>query len=275
MTNYNTNAVKSKVCTKCEVEFEATTDNFCKSKLGKYGLESVCKQCGKEYRRLNSERKRLYDKLYVDENREIITKRQTEYNLKHVERKRLYDKRRRDGVGREDIIMKKAEYYRENKDAIAIKSREYYINNKDAKRRYDKRYKAENKEATYLKNKEWRENNREKDRLSKQRYKARKLNLEHDFTTCEWEECKVYFNKECAYCGVVDDLAQEHFIPVSKGGGYVVGNILPSCKSCNSQKHAIDFFEWYPNHSGYSMERENKIIRYLNEVDELKAIHYV
>lgn len=37
--------IKTKVCSKCKEELEATKENFCVSKSGKYGLDAVCKSC--------------------------------------------------------------------------------------------------------------------------------------------------------------------------------------------------------------------------------------
>ena len=58
-------------------------------------------------------------------------------------------------------------------------------------------------------------------------------------------------------------LEQEHFIPLSKGGGYSMGNIIPACRACNASKSDKDFFEWYPEYKYYSEERENKILDFL------------
>ena len=52
----------------------------------------------------------------------------------------------------------------------------------------------------------------------------------------------------CAYCGhpssEVGTLAQEHVIPISRGGRHAVENIVPACKSCNSSKGAKLPEEW-------------------------------
>jgi 5-methylcytosine-specific restriction endonuclease McrA len=72
------------------------------------------------------------------------------------------------------------------------------------------------------------------------------------------------FDNKCAYCGKEKPLAQDHFVPLSKGGEYTNNNIICSCKSCNSSKSDKDFFEWYPEQLFYSKEREAKILKYLN-----------
>jgi 5-methylcytosine-specific restriction endonuclease McrA len=110
---------------------------------------------------------------------------------------------------------------------------------------------------------EKREQRNEWSRIGGQRYRARKRSLLAEFTAEDWNACLASFDNRCAYCGKKRKLAQEHFIPVSKGGHYTVDNMLPACKSCNSSKNDRDFSEWYPNYAYYSADRVRKIIEYL------------
>lgn len=73
-----------------------------------------------------------------------------------------------------------------------------------------------------------------------QRRRAKQKGLTANFTQRDWREAKRFFNNRCAYCGREAELHQEHFIPVSKGGGYTKNNIVPACKSCNSRKGNIE-----------------------------------
>lgn len=100
-----------------------------------------------------------------------------------------------------------------------------------------------------------------------------KGSLPNTLTNEEWNKIMQDFNNSCAYCGMSEEdhlkkweeiLHQEHFIPLSNGGGYEVGNIIPSCRSCNSSKKSQDFFEWYPNYEHYNVDRMNFILTYLN-----------
>ena len=43
--------MKTKICTKCNKELEATKDNFHAMKNGRFGLRSTCKTCTKTYRK--------------------------------------------------------------------------------------------------------------------------------------------------------------------------------------------------------------------------------
>jgi 5-methylcytosine-specific restriction endonuclease McrA len=102
-------------------------------------------------------------------------------------------------------------------------------------------------------------------RRAGQKYRALKRELPADLTEEQWIRCVAYFNHRCAYCGRKRKLAQEHIVPVDKGGGYTVENIVPSCKPCNSSKCNRDFNDWYSNHISYSPERERKITEYLRK----------
>lgn len=86
--------------------------------------------------------------------------------------------------------------------------------------------------------------------------------MEHTLTLEEWIETLDFFEYSCAYCGVHQDdldrsLEQDHIIPVSKGGGYTAGNIVPACKSCNASKNNQDLIEWYSSRDdeyGFTLE---------------------
>ena len=59
--------------------------------------------------------------------------------------------------------------------------------------------------------------------------------LEHTLTTKEWQETLKTLDYKCVYCGSPWEHT-DHFIPLAKGGGYTVNNILPSCSPCNMAK---------------------------------------
>lgn len=50
------------------------------------------------------------------------------------------------------------------------------------------------------------------------------------------------FNWECAYCGIEgisERLQLDHLWPESDGGCLVLGNVIPSCPTCNSDRRQI------------------------------------
>jgi 5-methylcytosine-specific restriction endonuclease McrA len=40
----------------------------------------------------------------------------------------------------------------------------------------------------------------------------------------------------CFYCGTTEGITIDHLIPISRGGRHSIGNLVASCKSCNSSK---------------------------------------
>jgi len=60
----------TKICYKCKIEKSKSL--FCKDKNKKDGLESYCKECKKEYRLKNRDKKIVCDKQYYKENKELI-----------------------------------------------------------------------------------------------------------------------------------------------------------------------------------------------------------
>lgn len=63
------------------------------------------------------------------------------------------------------------------------------------------------------------------------------------FSEKNWNSSKDYFSHKCAYCGALTELLMEHAIPINKEklGEHRLGNLVPSCKQCNSNKGGKDF----------------------------------
>lgn len=59
------------------------------------------------------------------------------------------------------------------------------------------------------------------------------------------EKFKLKNGNRCTYCGSVENLALDHFIPKSAGGLDTGDNLVPACRSCNSSKGKSDVLEWY------------------------------
>ena len=270
--------MKTKVCTVCKQEKPATLEYFAKQSRSKDGLQCKCKICNKKYREENKKQVAESKKQWYKENKERISKERSEKDKKfrkeHKQEARLKDK-----------------IYREkHKEQIKIISARYYLKTKDKQAIYKKKYTEENKEKIAMRMKLYKENNLEKVRETKRKYqrthkdiinknthnhRSRKRGLPSTLTTKQWNKIKLKFDNRCAYCGRELPLAQEHFIPSSKGGEYSLNNIVPSCISCNSSKNNKDFFEWYKNYEFYSKEREDFILKYLGykqNVQQLKMI---
>jgi len=110
-------------------------------------------------------------------------------------------------------------------------------------------------------------------KITKKSLKINRSNRSHhNILDSEWYCCKNYFDFSCAYCGMSyslhremhnQDLHKDHFEPQ---GGNKLDNCVPACKSCNTSKNYFDFYKWYPNRcEGYTKEREQKILRWINK----------
>src|SRR6266436_670042 len=69
---------------------------------------------------------------------------------------------------------------------------------------------------------------------------------QESFDAKDWQSTKNYFNNRCAYCDAVTDLEMDHAIPINKTklGEHRLGNVIPSCRKCNKEKHHRDFLEF-------------------------------
>jgi len=66
------------------------------------------------------------------------------------------------------------------------------------------------------------------------------------FNKDDWDRTKEYFSNRCVYCSDSKSLQMDHAIPINKSslGEHRLGNLVPSCKDCNSKKGAKDFREF-------------------------------
>ena len=277
---------ETKICKTCHQELSITM--FDKKKGGKNGLNTNCKNCVKDYFQQyykNNKESILEDrKEYAEENKEKIKKYKEEYY--QINKESLNEKQKKYNEENKEVIaernrryyIKNKDYFKtyrqENKEIIKIKYliyyknnfKDYYNKNKESFSRRRKKYYDSHKEQDYYYHKQYRLKNRDKVLSWLNNYKAKKKELPHTFTPKQWEHVKNYFNYRCAYCGEELPLEQEHFIALSKGGGYTEDNIICACRSCNSSKGNKVFEEWYPKYIYYSKEREEFIINYIKSI---------
>lgn len=265
----------TKICNKCLREKPLTKQYFYKRKDSKDGFRNECKECRKNksanYRQENKEIILEKERKSRQENKE----RYSEYNRKWYQKNKKHHKKYRRKYyeeNKEQILKTNKKYRLENRDEILEQKRQWYQDNKEDARANTREWYKENKEKRANYNKIYSRKNADIVNSISQRYRARKNNLPSTLKSEEWQQIKEDFNFKCAYCGMTEEehlmefderLHQEHFIPVSRGGGYTQRNIIPSCKSCNSSKGDKDFVKWYKGHEGYSKDRENSILEYL------------
>lgn len=186
----------SKKCTKCgDVK---PLDAFLKSKISKDGKRPQCKECDKNYRNKNKERRRKYieknkdhiknqRKEYYDNNKDNLNKKKRKYYKENKDKMKKYYEKNKD---------RRKIYYEENKENILTKNKEYRDKNKDILSVQSKKYYEENKDIIHSRIKEYRKTN--------QSYikNQRKKNYEKNRNDCG--KTSMFDNKKCAlYLGVV------------------------------------------------------------------------
>lgn len=116
-------------------------------------------------------------------------------------------------------------------------------------REYQRGYRLENPEAARA----WRAANAEKHRLYQAARRERKLANPGSVgvTERDWLRLVARYRNCCAYCGERPaKLCMDHVIPLLRGGRHAIGNILPSCRPCNSSKNATFLVEWMRRRHG-------------------------
>ncbi len=230
--------IGSKVCSKCNRELPATLEYFYKAKEGKYNVGKTCKEChGAKFG------------CYRNDN-----------NVPEG-----FRKCRRCGK----VLPKTIHYFYLNKSWNnffgVCKKCSIDIQKTPHVKKRRKVFYSKHKEEIMLKAKEWRQTSRGKLSLRIRNHikQQKRKRLPYFYTKDLWLQCVDYFEGKCCYCGQEEKLEHEHFIPFSKDGEYTRNNILPACRRCNFLKGKKDFFDWYPNQSFYSKQREKKILNYL------------
>jgi HNH endonuclease len=88
---------------------------------------------------------------------------------------------------------------------------------------------------------------------------------DESFSQKHWDGAKIFFNGNCAYCGEAKELYMDHGVPINKTtlGEHRLGNLIPSCKKCNDDKHYADFKVFL----GDRIDRIAKIEAYMTNRD--------
>jgi 5-methylcytosine-specific restriction endonuclease McrA len=79
------------------------------------------------------------------------------------------------------------------------------------------------------------------------RLKRRAAQQENGVFVVAPKEIQKILNSVCIFCGATDNITVEHLIPLSRGGRHSIGNLAPSCKSCNSAKGTRTVMEFRLN----------------------------
>jgi len=245
-----------KECTKCGIEFPI--EMFDKNKKCKDGHRSSCKNC---------------QKLYRQNNKEMLAKKKLKYKGKYAEKDLEYRT-----AHKSEIAAKNKIFRENNKEKFQARNKKYYEENKnnpgfrERRKSYGENHFEEIKAKRVDYFKIYNKKNQFRRNIMSQKYRTKKLNLPSTLTVEQWEMIKSNFNNTCCYCGQAKPLQQEHFKALSNEGEYTINNIVPACKSCNCSKGAKDFFEWYPSNKNYNNKREKNVLKFLGYTDKAQQL---
>lgn len=211
--------MKTKVCTGCRVRKYIEEFNICRDNND--GRQIYCKKCRLEYRKRHKKEKAKYDKKYNKQNREKIIKAKKIYYNAHKEIFSQYCKK--NYIKKRNIKLQyQKQYARKHKKHISIYQKQYRIDNKDEKIKRDRAYHKAHSEIG---------------QASTMKRRAIKKNIKEFFSTKHRKAVFTAFKFKCFNCNSINNLALDHFYPLSKGHAASLKNAIVLCKSCNSSKH--------------------------------------
>lgn len=210
----------------------------------------VCPACGSELVR------RPDEDAYKFRKRKTCGKACANASLWTVARKRKDPVQKRIEHNARALAWAKAnaEKVREQKRAWAERNREQV---REKSRTYREKNPEKRRESVYA----WIENNPERHRENRARWARKNYRLNPDdvrnqahkrrantkgpgVSAAQWRAILSRYGNRCAYCGAEGKLAQDHVVPVSRGGAHEPSNIVPACKPCNSSKCNKLLSEW-------------------------------
>ncbi|QSJ16321.1 HNH endonuclease [Nostoc sp. UHCC 0702] len=173
---------------------------------------------------------------------------------------------------REKELKKSAQRYQKNKQAIRQRQAKHYREHKeDYIKRHSKYFRTPQRRATlrkYMAKFRQTPQGRASLKRANSRRKAYKFGNHHAYYSLkEIKSLKERFDNSCAYCGSTEILVLDHFIPVSKGGPDCLGNFIPSCRSCNTNKSNKNPIVWYKSQPFYSPKRWKLILEVLGKTE--------
>lgn len=265
-----------KICSKCGKELPATEEFFRKDKRGRGGFYSQCNICRNKaaldrYYKMKEEHpekfkdrnRKLHERYYPDK----ASRRDAEQREWYAEHKDEID------ISKEFRKEVRKLWIEEHPDEWAALQEERHEHAKYRTREAMRRMRIQDPEGMRAKKREYIAANREKinaskrahpewDCLHNERRRAAKAKVKNTLTKSEWFDTIEYFGNVCAYCGRPMKLTQDHFVPLSLGGGLTKENTIPACMSCNASKNARPFTEWYKGMDFYDPEREQRILAF-------------
>ncbi len=128
-------------------------------------------------------------------------------------------------------------YYKEHREEILNQKKEYESKCKERINNYAKQYRDTHKKEMYEYQHKYRIDNPHKIAVHRQRRRMTKKNIGgNGITIKQWKTVMQEYNGLCAYCSQKKRLTMDHIVPIDNGGKHELGNVVPTCQSCNSSK---------------------------------------
>ncbi|MBA3874669.1 MAG: HNH endonuclease [Anaerolineae bacterium] len=280
--------IRVKRCTKCGLEYPATSKYFFSDTTKADGLYSSCKACRAKYRTANAANIRQYKREHRQQNIDIFREREHQYYKDHRDHILAVNRERRRNF-HHVYLPKEREYRRKNRTRINLKRKENRSSDLEATNKYNRDYRKRNPEI-YRESgrkhyalhrdrvlagiRDYARRNQPRIRMIRHRYKDRKESLPNTLTANQWLQVVEYFQNRCAYCGILTDLLTiEHVVPVSNPAciGTVAHNIIPACYTCNASKRHTEVLCWLNRRFGDSLAEKIllNIKTYFNSLPEV------
>lgn len=214
MNDYTTPTIK---CTRCKVEYLATTDNFPRDKHKKNGLNSWCRVCYAQKARKwvedHPEQAKETRQIYYQDHQEHLYKKTREWIVAHPEQNREY----------------KRKHHRKNKHKELVYQAIYYQIPENRERR-----------KTLARQRYAIDPTKDLSRIHK-----RRLRIIENGGSFDAEDIALIYKGQggkCWYCSksIAEKYHIDHFIPLAKGGSNDAGNLRLACPSCNQKKSSKD-----------------------------------
>lgn len=159
------------------------------------------------------------------------------------------------------LVAAQKKYRTRNAEKVRAANRAYYVRTRPARLEYSRTVQRNKKDYYAFRNAENR-------RLRPDQYRAIARNWAHSssgricirvknhnrrervrgagdgLTAAQLTRLLAAFDGVCAWCSNAAGATLDHVVSLKRGGAHAVGNIVPSCKRCNSKKSARDPHVW-------------------------------
>jgi len=236
---------RNAICVKCRSNQvgDLKICSICKTPKNKNeyykNYNSRCKKCVSQYNKKHcskyKDRKAKYQKKYIIDNKNTIAEKQKEHYIGNKEKLKKY----RVEKYWADVEKARAydrEYAKNNKKSRSLSAKKSIAKNPEGVRRRSLKWRTAHKEQMKQIRKKWADNNPLKIKEMSRKRRAKKLQVQEDFTAEQELITRKAFNSQCFNCKSTDNLHIDHHRPLSKGNALTLQNAVVLCQPCNSSK---------------------------------------